>query len=90
VAQTWKVEWSEYASKELRRLSHPVQDSIIDYLDKRIATGENPRRFGKGLYGNKAGLWRYRVGNYRIVCGIEDKKLVVMIVEVGHRREIYD
>ena len=57
---------------------------VLDYLKERVASQENPRVFGKELKGNLAGLWRYRVGNYRIICEIQDEKLVVLVVRVGH------
>jgi mRNA interferase RelE/StbE len=59
------------------------------YLRERIATDADPRRFGKPLIGDKAGLWRYRVGDFRLVCRIEDERLVVLVLAVGHRREVY-
>jgi mRNA interferase RelE/StbE len=86
----WKIEWDDAARKELRKLDYTVQEQILSYLEKRIATEEDPRRFGEGLSADKVGLWRYRVGNYRIICQIEDKKLVVLVVRVGHRRDVYD
>ncbi|GAA6615508.1 type II toxin-antitoxin system RelE family toxin [Scytonema sp. NUACC26] len=85
-----KIEWDDAARKELRKLDYTVQEQILTYLDNRIATEENPRRFGEGLSADKVGLWRYRVGDYRIVCQIEDQKLVVLVVRVGHRRNVYE
>ena len=87
---TWKIEWDDRARKELRKLDSPVQREVLKYLRTRIAKSKNPRVFGQSLSGNKAGLWRYRVGNYRIICKIEDKALVVLILGVGHRKEIYE
>jgi mRNA interferase RelE/StbE len=63
---------------------------ILRYLRERIANCDDPRRFGKALSHNKADLWRYRVGDYRIICEIQDRKLVVLVIAVGHRREIYE
>lgn len=59
-------------------------------IETRIATNEDPRRFGKALKGNLRGLWRYRVGNFRIICRIEDEVLSVLVITIGHRRDIYD
>jgi mRNA interferase RelE/StbE len=87
---TWKVEWDDRARKELRKLDPPIQKEILSYLRTRIARSNNPRVFGQSLSGNKVGLWRYRVGNYRIVCRIEDNTLVVLVLGVGHRKEIYE
>lgn len=86
----WTIEWDDAARKELRKLDYTAQEQILSYLDNRIATEEDPRRFGSGLSADKVGLWRYRVGNYRIICQIEDQKLVVLVVRVGHRRNVYE
>jgi mRNA interferase RelE/StbE len=85
----WTVEFDERARKELRRLDAIVQKSILRYLHQRVAIAADPRRLGKPLHGEFAGLWRYRVGDWRLVCRIEDRKLVVLVLTVGHRREIY-
>lgn len=87
---TWKIEWDDRARKELRKLDTPIQKEILSYLRVRISESSNPRAFGQTLSGNKAGLWRYRVGNYRIICKIEDEVLVVFVIGVGHRKEIYE
>jgi mRNA interferase RelE/StbE len=75
--------------KELRKLGKPAQRDIIAYLDERIAGDGDPRRFGKGLKADLAGVWRYRVGDYRILCQIRDAELLVLVVAAGHRRDIY-
>lgn len=87
---TWTVEWDDRARKELRKLDVPVQKEILGYLRERIAESKNPRLFGQSLVGNKAGLWRYRVGNYRLICRLEDQTLVVFVVSVGHRKDVYE
>ena len=86
---TWKVEWDEAAAKELRKLDTKIQRDILRYFRERIATDENPRRFGKALTGDKIGLWRYRVSQYRMICHIEDNTLTVLVLRVGHRRNVY-
>jgi mRNA interferase RelE/StbE len=86
---SWAYKFDERALKDLRRLDRQAQKNILDYLDDRIASAEDPRRFGKGLRADLAGLWRYRVGDYRIVCRIQDGLLLVLVVSVGHRRNIY-
>jgi mRNA interferase RelE/StbE len=86
----WTIEYERDALKDIKRLSRDIQNEIFDYMDNRIAAGENPRLSGKPLTGNKRGLWRYRLRNYRIVCKIQDQKLVVLVVAVGHRSTIYD
>jgi mRNA interferase RelE/StbE len=85
---TWQIEWDERARKELRSLDYQVQKEILLYLRKRVS--EDPRIFGRDLVGNRVGLRRYRVGDYRIICRLEDNNLVVLVVAVGHRKEIYD
>ena len=87
---TWAYRFDERALKELRKLGKPAQLEIIAYLDERIAGEGDPRRFGKGLKADLAGLWRYRVGDYRILCQIRDGELLVLVVAVGHRRDVYD
>ena len=87
---TWKIEWDDRARKELRKLDSFVQKEILSYLRLRVMASNNPRVFGQSLSGNKAGLWRYRVGNYRIICKIEDDTLVIFVIGVGHRKEIYE
>ena len=86
----WSVEFDDRARKELRSLDAQAQREILRYLRERIATDEDPRRFGKALSKELSGLWRYRVGNYRLICRIEDNVLVVLVVRVGHRREVYE
>ncbi len=86
----WSVEWDAAAVKELRKLDRQTQQEILRYLRERIATDENPRRFGKPLSREFAGLWRYRVRNYRIISTIEDNTLVVLVLRVGHRKDVYD
>jgi mRNA interferase RelE/StbE len=85
----WTVEFDERARKDVRRLDAIVQKSILCYLRQRLAIAADPRRLGKPLHGEFAGLWRYRVGDWRLVCRIEDKKLIVLVLTIGHRREIY-
>ena len=86
----WTVEFDDAAAKELRKLDRQAQQEILRYLRERIATSEDPRRFGKPLSRELTGLWRYRVRNYRIICNIEDNKLVVLVLQVGHRKGVYE
>jgi mRNA interferase RelE/StbE len=87
--RTWRVEFDAEAARELRKLGPEPQRLILTYLRTRIATAEDPRRFGRPLTADLSGLWRYRVGDYRIVAKIEADRLVVLVVTVGHRREVY-
>lgn len=86
---SWVYSIDERALKDLRKLGKQAQREIIDYLDNRVVGEGDPRRFGKGLKAELAGLWRYRVGDYRILCQIRDGELLVLVVAVGHRRNIY-
>lgn len=87
---TWTVEWDDAAVKELRKLDKQAQRDILRYFRERIATEEDPQRFGKPLTGDKTGLWRYRVRDYRMICHIEDDTLIVLVLRVGHRKEVYE
>ena len=87
---TWIVEFDDSATKELRKLDRQAQQEILRYFRERIATNEDPRRFGKPLSHDLTGLWRYRVRNYRMICNIEDDKLIVLVVRAGHRKHIYE
>jgi mRNA interferase RelE/StbE len=86
---TWRVEFDAAAAKELRKLGASEQRRILKFLRQRIATDEDPRRLGTALTGEFAGLWRYRIGDYRLIASIEDRRFTVLILRVGHRREIY-
>ena len=86
---TWKVEFDDRAARELRKLNPQIQGEILTYLRKRIATTENPRRFGKSLSGALGGLWRCRIRDYRLICSRSERELTVLILRVGHRRNVY-
>ncbi len=85
----WVYSFEERALKELKKLGAPAQREILKYLDERIATRENPARFGKRLRGDLAGLWRYRVGDYRLICSLREGQMLVLVLKVGHRRDVY-
>lgn len=86
----WRIEFDPRADKELRKLGPDNAKRILGFLFGRIAGSENPRSIGEALSGAELGeFWKYRVGNYRIVCEIRDGTLTVMVLKVGHRRDIY-
>ena len=85
----WRVEFTADAARDLRRLDPQIARGILAYLRQRIATDNDPRRFGKSLRGEKQGLWRYRVGDYRLICLIEDMRLTVIVLRAAHRKEVY-
>ena len=84
------MEFDDRARRELRKLDFKVQRDVLRYLRERIAGSANPRQLGKPLHKNLAGLWRYRVGDYRLICRLEEDKFVVLVIKVGHRKEIYE
>ena len=75
--------------KAFKSLDRPVQKTIKAWIENNLIDCEDPRRNGKALSGNLKGIWRYRIGNYRLLCKIEDKKLIIFALNIGHRREIY-
>jgi mRNA interferase RelE/StbE len=86
----WTISYTDTARKQLRKLDKQTARRIIDFLDERIAGAENPRETGKPLTGPMLGtFWRYRVGDYRIICDIQDGQLRVLVVQIGHRKEVY-
>lgn len=85
----WTVEIADVAERQLRRLDRREQRRILDWLDDRIEGCKNPRHFGKPLKGGLVGFWRYRIGNYRVLCEIQDERAVVLALTIGHRREVY-
>lgn len=87
---SWVYKFDHRALKEFKKLGRQTQSDVIAYLDERVAGNADPRRFGKGLTANHAGYWRYRVGDYRILCQIKDGELLVLVVGVGHRRDVYE
>jgi mRNA interferase RelE/StbE len=88
--KSWIVEFDDRARRELRKLDSSVQQILMKYLRLRIAGPGDPRRFGKPLRRNLAGLWRYRIEDYRLICRIEDDRVVVLVLQVGHRSDIYE
>ena len=86
----WTIDYTETATRHLRKLDRQTARRIVDFLDERIAGQENPRSTGKALTGPMLGaFWRYRVGDCRIICDIQDGALRVLVIEIGNRREVY-
>ncbi len=86
----YNVVFSERAKRQLKKLDKHISSLIIGWLEKNIQGSENPRIHGKSLVENKSGQWRYRIGDYRVICEIIDKQVVVLVLEVGHRKDIYN
>lgn len=80
---------SERFKKDFKKLDKYTQKMLRAWIDKNLVDCENPRQHGKALTANRSGQWRYRIGDYRLICLIEDNKLIITALAVGHRREIY-
>ena len=85
----WTIEYDPRAIDDLNRMDRPTKRAIVEYLEARIASATDPRSFGKALRHSLGGLWRYRVRDYRIICEIKNDILTVLVVGVGHRRDVY-
>jgi mRNA interferase RelE/StbE len=83
----WKIEITGEAEKELSRIDKPAAKRIIRYLRERVSV--EPRSLGKSLRGDLSGLWRYRVGDYRVICELYDEKVSVLVIRIGHRKDVY-
>lgn len=85
----WTIEYADTAKKQLRKLDKLAARRIVDFMDERIAPSDDPRALGKALKGSLGDLWRYRLGDYRILCDIQDGVLTVLVLQIGNRREVY-
>jgi len=85
----YSVEYTKVAVKQLKKMDKKIAAFILSYIEEKLVDCDNPRVFGKVLQGNLNDKWRYRVGDYRILAKIEDEKVVITVVEVGHRKDIY-
>lgn len=87
---TYNVEFTPRFEKEFKKLDKYTQKILKSWINKNLVDCSNPRIHGKGLTANRSGQWRYRIGDYRLICTIEDEKLVILALSVGHRRDIYN
>lgn len=85
----YSVEYTPQALKELKKLDKQTRALIIGWIERNLVGCENPRQHGKGLTANRSGQWRYRIGDYRVIAEIQDNKVVILVLSVGHRGEIY-
>ena len=85
----WTIEYSDTAKRQLKKLDKQIARRIADYMDERVVGSGNPRSTGKMLTGSLGGFWRYRVGDCRVICDIQNKKLRILVLQIGNRREIY-
>ena len=85
----YRVEFTKQALKDLKKMDKHTASLIIGWIRKNLEGCANPRIHGKALLGNHSGQWRYRVGDYRLIAEIEDNRVIILLLQIGHRREIY-
>ena len=86
----YEVVLTDKAKKQLKKLDKHTELLIIGWIEKNLQGCTNPRAHGKGLTANGSGEWRYRIGDYRLICEIQDKKITILVLEIGHRKNVYD
>lgn len=89
MTSVWTIEYSDTALKQLRKMDRQAARRVLDYMDKRVGGGGDPRSHGKALTGPLGSLWSYRIGDMRVICSIEDGALLILVLEVGDRKEVY-
>lgn len=87
---TYSVETTDRFDKEFKKLDRYTQRMLKSWIEKNLVGCSDPRLHGKGLTANRAGQWRYRIGDYRLICEIKDNELIILALTIGHRREIYE
>ncbi|MDY4214038.1 MAG: type II toxin-antitoxin system RelE/ParE family toxin [Eubacteriales bacterium] len=87
---TYRVEFTERAKKDLKKLDKYTASLILGWVRKNLESCENPRLHGKGLVANRSGQWRYRIGDYRLLAEINDDKITILVLTIGHRRDVYN
>ena len=86
----WRIEVTQTAEKQLAKLDRPVARRIVAFLRERVAASDDPRSLGEALKGSELGeYWKYRVGDWRVICQIEDARVTVMVLRLGDRRDVY-
>lgn len=88
--QKYDVELSERFKKEFCKLDKYTQKIIRAWINKNLVDCDDPRQHGKGLTANRSGQWRYRIGDYRLICQINDNELIILALSLGHRRDVYE
>lgn len=86
----WQVEFTDKARRQLRKLHPEVQQRLLRFLRERVASSDDPRLLGSRLAGDLSGYWRFRVGDYRLICRVEEQRLLVLVVTLGHRKVVYE
>ena len=85
----WRIEFAESVQKDVRKLDAQERKCIRDFIEVKVALLDDPRSLGKPLSGGLSGLWRYRVGSYRVIANIEDRDVRILVVKIAHRKEVY-
>jgi mRNA interferase RelE/StbE len=85
----WTIEFAKSVRKSIEKLDPQTRRRIRDFLDDKVASLDNPRSLGRALSGPLGGLWRYRVGDYRIICDIKDNMLTILVITIDHRKDVY-
>ena len=87
---TYHVEFSKSALREFKKMDRGIAAMILGWVRKNLEGCENPRQHGKGLTANRSGQWRYRIGDYRLIAEIQEDRIVILILHIGHRSEVYN
>ena len=87
---SYTVVFTKTAKKQLKKLDKHIASLIIGWIEKNLQGCENPRAYGEALTANRGGQWRYRIGDYRLVTEIQDDKIIILVLGIGHRKDIYD
>jgi mRNA interferase RelE/StbE len=85
----WAIEYTETAQRQLRKLDKPTARRILDFMDERIAGAKDPRSVSKALQGPLGSFWSYRVGDFRVICEIQDPAIRILVIRIGNRKEVY-
>ncbi len=86
----YRVEYTKTAARQLKKMDKKVAALILSFIEEKLVDCENPRLHGKALQSNLSDKWRYRIGSYRVIAKIEDQVLIILVVEIGHRKDIYE
>jgi mRNA interferase RelE/StbE len=85
----WKIEFDKKAKNDLLNFDKSAKNKILKFIDERLLKMVNPRNLGAPLKGNLSGFWKYRIGKYRLICKIEDNNFIILVISIGHRKNIY-
>lgn len=85
----WTIKYTDTARKQLKKIDRQIARRILDFMDERVAVADDPRQTGKALTGPLGNFWRYRVGDYRVICDTQDGEMYVLVIEIGNRKDIY-